>query len=180
LPRVVQRDGITWARPWLDGSRDAIDAYVRRYRLRHVDDPSNADLRFARGRLRALWPALHASFADAETTLARAAQRAAADAALVAEVAEQTLRDLLGAHDKSVEGALPVAPWLQLSAARRVAALRLWLANVLPQPAPETLVRRLMDELHGRRQARWHAGGNLDLVLRGGLLAPAAAAKRRP
>lgn len=174
MPAVARREGITWARPWLGCPREAIDAYLRRHRLRFIEDPSNADARFARGRLRALWPALGEAFADAEATLARAAQRAAEDAALVAEVAAGDLV-AIGAGGRP----LPVPQWLRLSPARRVAVLRLWLGTVLPQAAPETLVRRLMGELPGRHLARWHAG-ELDLVLRRARLAPEAAAARRP
>jgi tRNA(Ile)-lysidine synthase len=173
MPRIAVRGGITWARPWLESSRGAIEAYVRRHRLRCVDDPSNTDPRFARARLRAFWSALSAAFPDAEATLARAAQRAAEDAALVAEAAASDLR-ALGAAGQ----ALPVARWLALTDARRVAALRAWLATVLPQPVPESLVRRLLAELPGRHHARWHAGAG-DLVLRKGLLALEAAAPRR-
>lgn len=176
MPKVVEREGITWARPWLGCPREAIDAYLRRHRLRAAEDPSNADRRFARGRLRALWPALHAAFPDAEPTLARAAQRAADDAALVAEVAAADLAalDCAGA-------AMPVPAWLRLSPPRRAAVLRLWLGSVMPPPVPETLVRRLLGELPGHshgRHGRWHAGEG-DLVLKRGLLAIAAAAPRR-
>lgn len=186
MPRLVQREGVTFARPWLDMPREAIDAYVRRHRLSYVEDASNADARFARARLRALWPALSQSFPDAETTLARAAERAAADAALVAEAAAEGLRALLPARDETdaalparAARALPVAPWLRLSAARRAAVLRLWLGRVLDERVPETLLRRLLDELPGRQRARWHAGAGCDLVLAGGVLAPGPAATRR-
>ena len=173
MPRVARREDITWVRPWLACSRTAIEAYVSRYRLSFVEDPSNAEARFARGRLRALWPVLNEAFADAEATLGRAAQRAAADAALIAEVAAADLATL-DVHGQP----LRVAPWLSLSPARRVALLRLWLGTVLPSPAPETLVRRLMDELPGRHHARWPAD-ECDLVLKRGLLAPEPAAPRR-
>jgi tRNA(Ile)-lysidine synthase len=174
MPRVVVRNGITWARPWLDAPREAIEAYVRRHRLRHVDDPSNQALRFGRGRLRALWPALTEGFADAELTLARAAERAAADAALIAEVSAADLAALGAARGAP----LPVTRWLALSPARRAATLRSWLGEVMSEPVPETLVRRLQDELPGRHAARWPAGG-ADLVLRRGQLTLEAAAPRR-
>lgn len=173
MPRSVQREGITWARPWLDRPREAIDTYLRQHRLRPVDDPSNADVRFARGRLRALWPALQAAFPDAEVALARAAQRAAGDAAVVDEAAA---RDLAACQDPAA--ALVVSTWLELPAARQAAALRRWLGSALPQPVPETLVRRLCDELPGCTHARWPAGER-DLVLRRGRLAAGPAAPRR-
>ncbi|MBE0548863.1 MAG: tRNA lysidine(34) synthetase TilS, partial [Rubrivivax sp.] len=57
MPLQASRQGLVWARPWLDQARQAIDAYVRRHRLQFVDDASNADPRFARNRLRAaVWP----------------------------------------------------------------------------------------------------------------------------
>jgi len=173
MPRLVQREGLTWARPWLGCPRELIDSYLRTHRLGFVEDPSNADGRFARGRLRALWPALQQAFADAEGTLARAAQRAAGDAAVLAEVAAADVEAMGGASRS-----LPIAPWLALSPARRQAALRMWLGRVLPAPVPETLVRRLADELPGRQHARW-PGGECDLVLRTGHLQAVAAAPRR-
>jgi len=175
MPRLVRREGLTWARPWLGCPREAIDAYLRTHRLGFVEDPSNGDARFARGRLRALWPALQQAFGDAEVTLARAAQRAAGEAALVAEVAAADLA-AIGAGSS-----LPVTAWLALSPARQQAALRMWLGGALPPPVPETLVRRLADELAACVHARWPAGP-CDLVLRGGRLQaePAAARRRRP
>ena len=72
MPKVVRRDGITWARPWLEQPREAIDAYARRHRLRWIDDDSNDDDRFARNRLRLrVWPALVEAFADAEGVAGR-------------------------------------------------------------------------------------------------------------
>ncbi|HEX7437194.1 MAG TPA: tRNA lysidine(34) synthetase TilS, partial [Caldimonas sp.] len=32
MPRLTERDGITWVRPWLAQPRAAIEAYVRRHR----------------------------------------------------------------------------------------------------------------------------------------------------
>jgi len=74
MPKIVRRDGVTWARPWIEQPRQAIEAYARRHRLRWIEDESNDDDRFARNRLRRhVWPALVASFADAEGSLADAA-----------------------------------------------------------------------------------------------------------
>ena len=92
MPSVALRDGITWARPWLAQPRETVEAYLRQYRLKAVHDSSNADLRFARSRLRQqVWPALSAAFADAEAALTHAAARAQEAAAVLAEVAAQDL-----------------------------------------------------------------------------------------
>jgi hypothetical protein len=104
--------GLVWARPWLDQPRRAIDAYVQRHRLQPVDDPSNADDRLARNRLRLqLWPALEAAFPHAETSLAAAAVRAQEARAALDELAALDLAPLVDA-----DGALAVAGWRALSA----------------------------------------------------------------
>jgi tRNA(Ile)-lysidine synthase len=150
MPRVAQRHGITWARPWLDMPPPAIDAYVRRHRLSHVQDDSNADPRFARSRLRTqVWPALQAAFADAEQGLAAAARRAQEAQALAQEAAAADLSVLVG------DAGLQVAPWLDLPPARRLNALRAWLSLAMGASPPQSLVARLMDELPHGSAGQW-------------------------
>ena len=153
MPRHAARDGITWSRPWLGQPREAIEAYLRRYRLRFVDDASNDDPRFARNRMRQLvWPALTAAFPDAEAQLQASAARAAEAAACLAELAAADLRAV------AADGHLDLDRWTALSAARRAHLLRAWLGG------PESLVQRLTAELPGRRRGRWPApGGELRL-----------------
>jgi len=173
MPATALRDGITWARPWLEMPREAIDTYVRRHRLAHVHDASNDDQRFARGRLRrSVWPALHGAFADAETTLARAAGRAADEAALLAEIAALDLPAV-----RTAQGSLSLAAWRALSPARRANVLRAWLVAALPLPVPQTLVRRLVAELPQCLHAEWPAPGGR-LLLRRGRLAFAPVARQ--
>jgi tRNA(Ile)-lysidine synthase len=158
MPREIERGGIVWARPWLEQPRTAIEAYVRRHRLRFVDDPSNDDARFARSRLRrTLWPALVAAFPDAEATLAAAARHAQETQAALGEL---SAADLAASRD---DQALHIEAWQALSSARRVVVLRAWLRERGGQGAPETLVRRLLDELPGRGAARWPLGPGCDL-----------------
>lgn len=167
MPRAMQRHGVLWMRPWLEQPRAAIEQYARAHRLAFVQDPSNGDRRFARGRLRSsLWPVLHDAFADAETTLARAAARAADDAAVLAEVAQADLHAIVAA-----EGALDIAAWLLLSVPRRLLVLRAWLGRALADAVPETLVRRLATELPRCRHAEWPAGSRRVLLRRGLLTA---------
>ena len=162
MPRSAARQGLVWARPWLDLPRSGIEAYVRRHRLSWVDDSSNADARFARSRLRsAVWPALVAAFPDAELSLARAASHAQEAAAVLAEVVAQDLPAL------QRNGALAIAAWVELSAHRRRLLLRAWLVSVLTGPVPEALVRRLAVELLPARAAHWQAGTQVLRLYRG-------------
>ncbi len=165
MPFEASRNGINWARPWLDQPREAIEAYVRRHRLGFVEDDSNADTRLARNRLRhAVWPGLVAAFEHAEPSLCASAQRAQEAAACLRELA--TL-DLRGACTPG--GQLSVPAWLALSVPRRANLLRAWLANWAEAGVPETLVQRLLVELPVATSARWPLGGRL-LSLHSGLL----------
>ena len=151
MPASVRREGITWARPWLAQPREAIEAYLRRHRLPHVDDDSNDDTRFARNRLRhAVWPALEAAFPGAEAALAATAGRAQDAAAALAEIAAG---DLAAVADE--EGALDIAAWRALSPARQGSLLRLWLRHATGKAVPATLVERLLREVPMRASMRW-------------------------
>ena len=166
MPRQIDRAGLVWARPWLDQPRRAIDAYVQRHRLQPVDDPSNADDRLARNRLRLqLWPALEAAFPHAETSLAAAAQRAQEARAALEELAALDLAPLVNA-----DGGLAVAGWRDLSAARQANALRAWWAAHAGHSAPLALVTRLLAEVPAKGVARWPAGSGWWCTLRAGRL----------
>lgn len=151
MPRQVERDGLVWCRPWLDKPREAIEAYVRRHRLSHVDDDSNHDPRFARNRLRhAVWPVLATAFPDVEAALAHASARASEAAQCVRELAQL---DLAACSDGAV---LQLPAWLKLSVERRANVLRHWLADLLHGGVPDTLVQRLLQELpHARTGNVW-------------------------
>jgi tRNA(Ile)-lysidine synthase len=153
-------------------SEQAIEAYLRWNRLGCVQDPSNADDRLARGRLRQqLWPQLAEAFDHAETGLAASARRAQEAAACLKELAAQ---DLPAAC--APDGALQVPKWLVFSAARRANLLRAWLAQNHCAGIPETLVQRLMHELPQARAARWPLGPG-QLRCHAGLLRFAASAE---
>lgn len=174
MPRVAQRDGIVWARPWLDQPRERIEAYARRWRLRGVADPSNSDERWARSRLRQrVWPVLCGAFGDAEVALQAVARRAAEARAVLDEVAAADATVVTDAHGLHRE------PWLELSEARRANVLRHWLAGLLPDGVPETLVQRLLHELPRSRDGCWPAPG-APLGLHRGVLQPAPAAAAPP
>ena len=154
IPASIRREGVTWARPWLAMPREAIEAYVRRHRLAHVDDDSNADPRFARNRLRlAVWPALTEAFPAAEVALASAASWAQEATALLAETAEV---DLVATSDAS---SLDIAAWRALSPSRRSNLLRAWLRRATGRPPAASLVERLSREVSERRSMRWPIEG---------------------
>ena len=154
MPAQARRAGMVWARPWLTLPREAIEAYVRRHRLRHADDPSNADPGLARGRLRqAIWPALTGAFPHAEASIAAAASLAQQATQLADEVAAHDLPAVTDGDTLRIEA------WRQLPPARRRNALRSWLARVCGVLPPETLLRRLEQELPGPGARHWHAPG---------------------
>lgn len=160
MPRAIVRDGITWARPWLDRPREAVEAYVRRYRLDHVEDPSNADVRYARNRLRTMvWPAFAEAFPHAENALAATAARMQEAARCLEELA------LIDGAVALEQGVLMVPRWLELPAARRANLLRHWARAWSAEGLPETLLQRLLIELPSARTGnQWPApGGRLRL-----------------
>ena len=157
MPRCVERGGLTWARPWLDLPREAIDQYWRQHRLQPIEDDSNTEPRFARNRLRlAVWPALVDAFPHAEVALASTARWA--------QEASQCLRDLAAidlATAASPTG-LHLRAWQLLSLPRRSNALRAWLAQQMGASADASLVTRLLAELLAVGPATWPtAGGSL-------------------
>lgn len=162
MPRSALRDGISWQRPWLGQPRAEIDAYVRRHRLKHIEDDSNTDPRFARNRLRMqVWPALVDAFEHAETTLATSADWAQQAAALSTEMAALDLQQIAVGPDLRVDA------WQQLSEARRSNALRAWIKRCSGASAPASLIVRLLEELPTRRSARWPTGDAELRVYRG-------------
>ncbi len=159
MPRAAQRQGILWQRPWLDQPSSAIDAYVKRYRLAFIEDPSNHDVRYARSRLRRqVWPALLQAFPDAETSLSASAARAQENAACLAELAAMDMPACV------LDGALQLNAWLKLSPSRRALLLRTWLLGSADGAVPKTLIDRLLGELATATTGRWPwPGGELRL-----------------
>lgn len=175
MPRAQWRDGVCWARPWLDRPREAIEAYVAAHDLRFVDDDSNADVRFARNRLRlAAWPALTAQSPGAEAALAQAAAWAQEANELQREIAGEDLDRWADADG------LRQVMLSTLSPARASNALRAWLHRATGRAAPATLIRRLMDEAPGATVARWPLGDTELHLYRGRFFVQAPAAVRRP
>lgn len=167
MPREIVRGGVRWIRPWLGRPREAIEHYVRHHRLRWVDDPSNDDPRYARNRLRLqVWPAFAGAFEHLEPALCALARRAQEAQACCAELAA-----LDATATVLSDGALHLAPWLDLSPARRANLLRHWSRDWSAVGLPETLLHRLMLELPAARNGlRWPAPGGALQLRRGHLV----------
>ncbi|RZJ12863.1 MAG: tRNA lysidine(34) synthetase TilS [Rubrivivax sp.] len=169
MPKLQWRDGVCWARPWLDQPRELIRAYAEHHQLSWIEDPSNADGRYARNRLRqTLWPA----FPAAETGLAQAARWAQQADALAAEVAVEDLTKVASPER------LDLTAWAQLSPARARNALRAWVAP--HTVAPASLVERLMTEWRPGATLSWPAPGGTLHVYRDGLYWTNASAEALP
>lgn len=164
MPAMAERDALTWARPWLGQPREAVEAYVRRHRLVHIDDDSNDDPRFARNRLRLhVWPALLAAFPQAEATLADAAAWSQEAAACLADLAAVDLAALqAGAR-------LDLASWSSLAPHRSRNALRAWLRAQSGEAPTAAELTRLCDELPGQSPATWSLKTGVLRRYRGGL-----------
>lgn len=173
----LERDGVTWLRPWLAQPPASIAAYVRRWRLSHVDDPSNADPRYARSRLREqVMPALRDAFPEADSALAAAARHGQGIRQCLLELASLDLARV------AREGSIDLRTWSELSAPRRANALRHWLAASEPtQAVPESLVTRLTVEAGATEAGRWPWGTAWLQVHDGQLhIVPASPARAAP
>ncbi len=150
MPASARRDGITWARPWLKTTPEAIARYARAHRLRWVEDDSNTDTRFARNRLRVdVWPALVKAFPHVETALATAAAWAQQATEIVSAAAAVDLSSI------ARKDGLSIAAWRELSIARQTHSMRAWLRDRSGQPAPASLIDRLLSELDAEGSKRW-------------------------
>lgn len=118
-----QVGSLTFHRPLLAVCGAELREWLGARNVRWIDDPSNADQRFTRNRIRTrLLPALDAAFPQFRTTFARSAAHAAQAAQLLAEV---------GADDLARAGIPPQIAHVQaLSVPRQANLLRHWLRTV--------------------------------------------------
>jgi tRNA(Ile)-lysidine synthase len=122
MARSFSRGGMAFHRPLLDVPSSSLRAWLDVEKLAFVDDPSNADPRFTRNRIRAqLLPALEHIFPAFRITFARSARHAAEAQSLLRELAQADLRQV---------GQPPGIDALRtLSTARQANVLRHWLLD---------------------------------------------------
>jgi tRNA(Ile)-lysidine synthase len=135
MPERWSRDGLVFHRPLLRVASADIRQWLVGRGTPWVEDPSNADMRFTRNRIRAqLLPALADVFPQVRDTVARSAAHAAQAQGLLDEVADT---DLL-AVCRSADAAPQLRALQTLSRARQANALRRWLKqtySVIPSTA---------------------------------------------
>lgn len=126
------------ARPLLGFTRVELAAYLRAHAITAVDDPMNADPRWARGFVRAeVMPRLQRRWPQANRALARAAANAEEAASLLDTIA---LDDLTLVRRPG--GALAIAALCNFPAPRRRNLLRYWLASLnLKRPSQHQLAQ---------------------------------------
>lgn len=164
MPGSIERDGLTWVRPWLNQPREAIESYVHLHGLAHIDDTSNTDRRYLRNRLRLqVWPALALAFPAAERSLSAAARHAQDSSECATALAQIDMAALIGTRQ---EGTLDVRGLLALSAARRRNVLRHWYRARSGRVMPGTAVDRLCAELAAEHGGQWPVPGRPGHVLR--------------
>jgi len=144
MPARWQRGDVAYRRPLLGVPAAAIRAWLRARGQGWVEDPSNADERYTRNRIRArLLPALQACWPAYRTTFARSAAHAAEAQQILADVAAQDL-----AHC----GVPPRLDALQtLSAPRQANLLRHWLASTHAQTPSSAQLAALLAQVAAAR-----------------------------
>jgi tRNA(Ile)-lysidine synthase len=173
-PRSV-RDGVVYLRPWLDVPRADIMRAAHDYAAQAgwsaVDDPSNADPRYARAAVRTmLAPALGERWPGWQDILARHARLAGEAAEILAEVAAA---DLAALEPGEGSVSFSLAAWRRLSAPRQAQVLRHWLALHGARMPTEARLAELLKQLRGLhslghdRQLVWDSGAHRVRCVRG-------------
>jgi tRNA(Ile)-lysidine synthase len=149
MPEAFVREGVRFGRPWLGVRGQALRDALRAHAEPFIDDPSNADLRFTRNRIRhRLSPAWAEAFDGYREALARSAAHAAQ---------AQRLLDELAVIDLATTGAPPRIAALQaLSRDRQANALRHWLRQAHGASPSAAQLAELLDQVQACR-TRGHA-----------------------
>lgn len=123
MPAQWSRADLEWHRPLLDLPGQALRDWLAARGQAWVEDPTNADARYTRNRIRAqLLPALQQAFPQFRATFARSSRHCAEAAELLQEMAQADLAAI---------GTPPGITALQaLSPARQANVLRHWLRSV--------------------------------------------------
>jgi tRNA(Ile)-lysidine synthase len=140
MPRQVERHGVHFHRPLLEVHASVLRDWLAASGVACIEDPSNADLRYTRNRIRQqVLPALAQALPQFRETFARSARNAAKASALLAETAA---RDLAAAGSPPALGALRALPRERLAN-----ALRYWLKREHAAVPSEAQLAQLLDQI---------------------------------
>lgn len=148
MPERARFAGTELIRPLLGETRASLESWAHEYQLSWIEDESNQDDSYDRNflRLRVL-PLLTERWEHFAEATARSATLCAEQESLLDELLSDELAELI-----SSEGALAIAPLEAMSAVRRAAVLRRWLAShhaVMPSRA---MLGRIWDEVAQARE----------------------------
>jgi tRNA(Ile)-lysidine synthase len=140
MPSHWQRLGLNWHRPCLTVPGAALREWLHSQGQNWVEDPSNADQKFTRNRIRArVLPALAEALPAFRETFTRSAAHAAEAQEVLNEVA---------AHDLAQVGVPPrIQALQQLSRARQGLVLRHWLRHHHATTPSTAQLHELLDQL---------------------------------
>ena len=148
MPERARFAGTELIRPLLGETRASLESWAHEYQLSWIEDESNQDDSYDRNflRLRVI-PLLTERWEHFAEATARSATLCAEQESLLDELLSDELAELI-----SSEGALAIAPLEAMSAVRRAAVLRRWLASheaVMPSRA---MLGRIWDEVAQARE----------------------------
>lgn len=140
MPARVERHGVCFLRPWLAVSGRALREWLHAHGIPFIEDPTNADLRFTRNRIRhQVLPAWEQGFPGGAPMLARTARHAAQAQALLEDLARIDLDQV---------GDPPSICALQaLSPQRQANVLRYWLRLVGARQASDAQLQALLRQI---------------------------------
>lgn len=139
-----QTDTVAFCRPLLQVSGNNIRLWLHERRVQCIEDPTNADTRFMRNRIRHdLIPALYGVFPHIAQTISRSARHAAQAQELLDELARDDVAPLLD----EVRLALHIGRLRCLSRPRQANALRWWLKGTHGAIATNAQLDELLNQL---------------------------------
>ena len=172
--RNAQKKGsaIALCRPWIDISREEIDAYVKQERLNYVEDESNSDSHYVRNLIRnEIFPILNRARSGWKISAFRTIHNVAVASYVIKELAKEDAIYALDASQKS----LSIEKLRNLSPERQALTLRFWLnkegirspskaklEETLTQIRETSTDTKLSIRFGGKEMRRW--GNNLVLI----------------
>ncbi|KGD70477.1 tRNA(Ile)-lysidine ligase [Tatumella morbirosei] len=125
MPAVLPFSGGAIVRPLLTFSRQQLTTYAEYHQLQWVDDDSNSDPAYDRNFLRLnILPLLEQRWPHFPAAAARSAELCGEQETLLDELLQDELRQLI-----TLQKSLPISPLIEMTALKRAAILRRWLAH---------------------------------------------------